>query len=564
MEKNKNRILLETIMRMKYDTRKTLSENLKVIEEQVNVSPVITPNVKSPNMIGKDETNPSFQIDDTIGCKYIERAISRSELPNKEYGIPSGYCAYNAPPQVKGGSNTVLLLPKPTNQQEWDGLKITFFNDETNYEYIAKYWLNKYYKDKFGGDNPEKDEKYSEDYKVMFNKLVDYLPKTLPKDTVRSFSLGDNQFVLHVQSDDKLGYPLDFTFYDYKSKKDGKSWFSIQPKLHDERSGFGKFMDKYEGWLMFGQLVLFIGSLFTGAGEFAVVLEIINLIANTGLPIAMGIRALQKGENISAGVWTVFLLLPYTKYFKTLKVDMKVFNSLVEKLKNSNLGTKPSLQELKNFYKTLTLSEQETFTTIITDKQLLKEFKSLAEGGNFNTVILEEMAKNLKNNPTLKKYLTSPSFWNTLAGKEVLISTDTLFVEYVLKHFWEHELNNEEKNKLESVYWVVGNDWKNEFIYNLGEDKENIENNLSCLEETISDKRKKFDDEDVKNMAQIMISHCYLKNGHAYFNFGGPQKVEENKDTLKSIGYVEESTFDKSKPIYDTVEYDGIKYVFPK
>ena len=134
-----------------------------------------------------------------------------------------------------------------------------------------------------------------------------------------------------------------------------------------------------------------------------------EVVLEASVGLAVGLRELQKGENVSAGISILTGLLPIlkgTKMFNGIKAaDL---SSLSGKLNKANLTTKTTLKEYLKFYDTLTEGEK-TLLTILTkrDEYLTESLRVLNNVDDVTKAVILDLAKNspevLKTVPFMKR-----------------------------------------------------------------------------------------------------------------------------------------------------------------
>jgi hypothetical protein len=303
-------------------------------------------------------------------CKYPDKVKKPSDGK-----FIKGYCLYPAPKITGKGDINLTEVDSVDTMGIWiPNSSRVEFRDTNSLIDLAEKII-------------EKDKSVEYD----LNELVKNLNKVLPLGTVRSFSLGGDVYVTKVNRFKSSKNWL-FKGYFFGNKR------YTQPEWVDERSEYQKFVDE---WGLMLQLSVIVGTIIagavTGGGAWVLTIEII-LELSVGLMV--GLRELERGENVAATVSFITALLPMLKLTKTgVGFSDEIFKSLSEKVKNSNLIKTSTIDEYIEFYKTLTDNEK------ILLKKITKEDEVRLFTGELKTLFEnpEMLFTKLNKNPEIKK-----------------------------------------------------------------------------------------------------------------------------------------------------------------
>jgi hypothetical protein len=415
---------------MEYDSKLTNSENINKLINSVLINeqtPVIVdiPGVENPfpSDKPKDDKNkyPNY-------CKYPKNAV----LPTKnsvgvsgEEALIKGFCFY--PPGIH--------IPVDSEIRFWDIESISSAVDNH-----LKKQPNKSYRE-------NKDE------------LIRNFSRILPIGSVASFMVGISQYTTWITR--PTGSPF-WLFKGYYRSGDNKPY--SQPDWVDERNDVERFIDDYGIAIQIAAAVASIAAgFFTGGAAWVIWLEIF-LEGVTG--IAVGIRDLQKGENVSAALSFITGFLPMLKVSKLFRgIPESEFIELSKNLAGAKLT---NVDDYVKFYNKLESESQKMIMSKllkqddITRNLLLKELKTSMTGE------LPELAiKGFKNmaeaNP---KLLKSIPFFERLWVRELTTNAYFLLLAISVNVISGEILNAKDLEKLKGFYSVVPDDLKKEMAFN--------------------------------------------------------------------------------------------------
>jgi len=491
-----NKDIIRSLQLINYDRSKSLLEQTVPMNIVTGKDP--EPIIREKTYV---ETYPS-------NCAYPDKA----KMPPDVNGLPGlieGYCYYQTP---SGGG---MHFPedafiKWADQDTYAKAMSRVLKRARERGDFQKYTGDTYYQ-------PDGSPWYTEEQVYQdFGKLV--------VGAVSNFSLGEDsvRFTGHVRRSSKNPH---WRFVGYHSDELGE-WYK-QPEWVDTRTEYQQFIDE---WGLIIQLSLAIVTIVLTAGGAApawvFALEVV-LEASVGL--AVGLRELQKGENVSAGISILTGLLPIlkgTKMFNGIKAaDL---SSLSGKLNKANLTTKTTLKEYLKFYDTLTEGEK-TLLTILTkrDEYLTESLRVLNNVDDVTKAVILDLAKN---SPEVLK--TVP-FMKRLWVRELSANVGVGILGWIVNSLWGKQLNDAEKQSIEWVF-VKYPELQMELIYNIINNPENIGEYTEVTEELKSDKfnNQVKDSKDKLNIAMVKMrqipNHELIEDSPQ-----GPEFVRSNERKIE-------------------------------
>lgn len=279
-----------------------------------------------------------------------------------------------------------------------------------------------------------------------------------------NFSLGENsvRFTGHIRRSTQNTH---WSFVGYYSDDLGE-WYK-QPEWVDTRTEYQQFIDE---WGLIIQLSLAVITIVLTAGGAAPAwVFALEVVLELGVGTAVGLRELEKGENVAAAFSFLTGALPLlkgTKMFNGIKAaDL---SSLSSKMSKANLTTKTTLKDYLKFYDTLNEGEK-TLLTILTkrDEFLSESLRALGGVDDITKAVILDLAENspdvLKTVPFMKR------LWVRELGANVGVG----ILGWIVDSLWGKQLNDAEKQSIEWVF-VQYPELQMELIYNIINNPENI------------------------------------------------------------------------------------------
>jgi hypothetical protein len=418
---------------MEYDSKLTNGENIDKLINSVLINeqtPVIMdiPGVENPFPSDKPKDNenkyPNY-------CKYPKNAV----LPTKnsvgvsgEEALIEGFCFY--PPGI--------YIPVDSEIRFWDIESISSAVDN----HLKKQVKKSYREDK--------------------DELIRNFSNILPIGSVASFIVGGSTYNTWVTR--PSGSPL-WSFRGYYRSGDNKPYQS--PKWVDSRTNYQRFVDDYGFAIQIAAaLATALAGFLTGGAAWVLTAEI---VLELGLGVAVGLRELEKGENVSAALSFITGFLPMLKMSKLFRgIPESDFIELSKNLSEAGLTKSSKVDDYVKFYNSLPESQQKIMSKLLTQDEitknlLLKELKtSMAD--ELPKLIIKEFGNIVKSDP---KLLKSIPFFDRLWARELTTNSFFIILGTLVNVVWGDKLNAEDLKKLKGFYSVVPDELKKEIAFNL-------------------------------------------------------------------------------------------------
>jgi len=449
---NEGELLVNRVkLLMGYNMSKTLNENSQYIFEQPD-SKFDTPGNKEMQRKAEQEILNQRHIKQAEEeakqypnwCRYPDKTVQYPKNPDGAEGEDSiiydedtglRMCYYLA------GKNYGVPIPENSKIDFWNIQGISDFVDQL----IKKY--------------PEKYKNFEKEI------LISNLSSTLPPDSVRGFYVGSLYFTSYIT---RKQNGSNWTFGGFRDSKTKKPY--EEPKWKDPRSEYGKFIDKFGIWIQLGvaALTLFAGFFTMGTTWGVSTTLLIEIALEIGVAVPIGMREFQKGKNVSGVFSFIFGALPFlklTKYFRG--VSDEVFESLSIRLADSGLSESSKVSDFVKFYNKLSPEEQKLMSQMLDqDNYTRAEMLNKIKIGIPKQLELsiKNMAKVIKNRPGM---LYDLKFYDKIWALDLMRNVDAIVGMLTLEILLGDKLNDEEKNKLESIYIHIPDSLKKELTYNL-------------------------------------------------------------------------------------------------
>jgi hypothetical protein len=539
---------LESILlKMKYDSKKTLSENKAAVEEQINIgfNPALTMRPYVPDL-----TPPEFDPTEYPNyCKYPDMAVDVDETEALGF---QGYCRYARPEQKVNKSDKVgIWIPQEATIEFWSPESW-----KTTSNYIAEKWTGKH---PWAG----------KEKKSYRDKVFNNLRNIFPIDTVHSFKIpGDVEKYIPIltMNEDGTWY---FKGY-YLGGFGGPGPWYEEPE--DSRNAYEKFADNFSWWK---QIIAFVGlavvtrglsSRFGMTQAQAYITEVLFSLAMGGV---VGVREFQKGQNVAGVLSFILAAVPALRGIPAFRnVKPEVYNSLVDDLSKATLETS---DDVTRFYTELAesgplgLEKQRLFTQIFNGgDDLTKELieKSLKELVENPTSLVKLAARTVGQSPEQFWRIT---FLKSVFGKELGWAGLITLLGLGAELFLGRQLNDEEKTILESVYRTIPESHKKEFEYNLANHPEKIPEVVETFKnEVLPSKGKQFDE----NIGKAVNIHMKDIIGDDYIELeedpvkGDSTEIEDTPENIKKyidLGYKQFKDFSSDEKVSNETIFIGTK-----
>jgi len=253
------------------------------------------------------------------------------------------------------------------------------------------------------------------------------------------------------------------------------SWYK-SPKVIDTRNDWQKFLDEHGvAFQIAGSLIVAIlGTVATaGFGAPASMAILLEVLGEMAINIPVGIRELEKGENISASISFLFAVLPLIKTAAGLgKISDEMAKNLSEKLAKENITNNA---EMTTFIKTLSKEEQQAMNIML--KQDPKNLIKVTEN-TLNTDVKNWLKTNRKE--LLGKLPLTKREWAKSLGVDIITTTPLM----IYKVFYGKELNAEEARKLNGFILSFPKESQEQVVTQLVNDPKLIEQAINNPDET--------------------------------------------------------------------------------
>jgi hypothetical protein len=426
---------------MEYDSKLTNSENINKLINSVLINeqtPVIVdiPGVENPFPLDKPKDDkdkyPNY-------CRYPKNAV----LPTKnsagvsgEEALIEGFCFYSPG----------IYIPVDSEIRFWDIDSISSAVDK----HLKKQVKKKYREDK--------------------DELIRNFSRILPIGSVASFMVGGSEYNTWVTK--PSGSPV-WEFKGYYRSEDRKPY--QPPKWVDSRTNYQRFVDEYGFAIQIAAAVATAAAgVLSGGAAWVLTAEI---VLELGLGVAVGLRELEKGENVSAALSFITGFLPMLKMSKLFRgIPESDFIELSKNLAGAKLT---NVDDYVTFYNELRSESQKMIMSKllkqdeITKNLLLKELKtSMAD--ELPKLIVKEFKNIVESNP---KLLKSIPFFERLWARELTTNSFFIILGTLVNVIWGDKLNAnaEDLKKLKGVYSVVPDELKKEIAFNLISNAEHLD-----------------------------------------------------------------------------------------
>lgn len=391
----KNNILKDILLKMKYNPLNTLTENKILVEQPIGYDYAL-------------ERQAQKQLSQAAEANKLKLRPGEVDVSNEFLMVP-GHWALSTP-------YGYIWVPEGTEYKLFDG------NLETD---------TKWY------DFTKTDAEFKRTGFPCVGKITPQVvqSKLLVKGTCRIFFLPTGEKYIFMW---KVSETCQLSATGYMNTADGSYYKS--PKVIDTRTEWQKFLDEHAiAFQIAGSLVLaLVGTILTaGLGAPASLAIALEILGEMAINIPVGIRELEKGENVGASLSFIFAVLPIVKTAAGLgKISSTMAAELSQDLANANIKTS---EELATFVKSLPADKQLAMNIVL--KQDPKNLQKV-----ISTNLNEELSKWLQTNrkSLLGKLPVTSRAWAKSLGVDAMIFAPAM----AYKVFFGTELPPEEARKL--------------------------------------------------------------------------------------------------------------------
>lgn len=414
---------------MNYSLNKTLSENILEQENIKTKSDLMYQEWDKEQRAEKEQRAKKEQTAWKERCRYPEKALlppkNNAGVEGKD-ALIDGFCYYPAP--NKDGGISGIYIPEDSEISWWTVENISYAVDQ----HLKKY--------------PEEDRK----------TCILNFSKIFPLGTVFAFMVGDSKYVTWITFKDNF-----WEFKYFYNKVDRKPY--EQPAWVDERTEYQKFIDEYGFAIQIAAaLATAIAGLMTGGAAWVLYAEI---ALEGGLGLAVGLRDMEKGENVSAALSFITGILPMLKLSKVFTgIPEKEFIELSNELKNAGLTATSDVSKYVEFYNGLNPNKQKIMSKLLKQDDYFKSklLKSLED--ELPKIVDKGLEKMVKENP---KLLQSIPFFERLWVRELGSNSIFITILTLINVNYGDVLNDKDVERLKGVYSLVPESLKKEMAFNL-------------------------------------------------------------------------------------------------
>ena len=417
---------------MEYDSNLTNTENIKKLDNSKTLLKEQKPDNLMPGQSDNYlRTTSSEPEDNTINypnyCSYPENAIlpaKNSAGVSGEEALIKGFCFY-----LPG-----IYLPVDS--------KITFWDIPAISRAVDKHLLK----------HPEENKE----------TIIQNFTKVFPIGSVFSFYIKNEKYNPWITLPEGS---LSWKIMGWYRKGDNKPY--QQPKWIDERNEYQRFIDDYGFAIQISAAVATaVAGALTGGAAWVLTAEI---LVEAGLGIVVGLRELEKGENVSATLSFITGFLPMLKLSKYFRgIPESEFTLLSKNLAGAGLTKSSTVEDYVKFYNSLPESQQKILSKLLTQDEttrnlILKDLKT-AMSEELPELIIKEFKGLAKANPELLK---SIPFFEKLWVRELSTNSFFIVLGIIVNAAFGDILNAEDLEKLKGFYSEVPEQLKKEVAYNL-------------------------------------------------------------------------------------------------
>lgn len=426
--------------------------------------------------MGEDETGkyPNY-------CRHPDKAILPSKNAEGAEGVNAlipGYCYYRQPSKEYGKTGGIFI-PKDS--------VINFWNIDSLNRVINNNYKKHYTEDK--------------------DAIVKNITEILPVDSVSSFYIGDNRYYTIIEREKPGGKWL---FKGYFREGDRQPY--SQPNWVDIRTNYQKFVDQY-GLAI--QITAALGTAIAGAMTGGALWVLYSEIVLEGvLGTMVGLRELERGENVSAAMSFITGFLPLLKTVDLFRgISSPTLKGLSKKFAEAGLTSSSSVADYVRFYDKLSDPEKYALNKILTQDEISfnKVLNKLKQLGDELPKLFEQGFLNMiKENPNLLK---SVSFFDKLWARELSANAFVLLASLITNVVWGKQLNAKDMETLSGIYLQIPfYSLKREFAFNMLSNSENLGEILNT--------------EEYKQVDSLIDKNKVKRNVRNYMDYLFPKGVE--------------------------------------
>jgi hypothetical protein len=515
---------------MNYSLKKTLSENILEQENFMTNSDLMLQDREKELSAEKEKNKTAWK----KRCRYPDKAMlppkNKAGVEGKD-ALIDGFCYYPAP--SKNGVSGIYI-PEDSEINWWTIEKINYAVDQHLKE------------------NPKENRKDS----------IRNFSQILPLGTVSSFKVKENRYVSWVTFDKATGLWEFKYFYNKLTNMPYQ-----QPEWVDKREPYQKFIDEY------GTAIQITAALATAAAGFlsggAAWVLWAEIVLEGGLGVAVGIRDVQKGENVGAALSFITGVLPMLKLSKTFTgIPKKEFAELSEELANAGLTKSSDVSKYVEFYNGLSPTKQKIMSKLLKQDDNFKGQLLKSLGDELPDIANASFKKMIKENPELLKKIP---FFERLWVRE--LETNALFIVILtlINVVYGDVLNAKDKERLDGVYSKIPESLKKEMAFNLlangDKAKEILEtDSFKSIEKIVNTKEIGT---NIAEWVNTKLKDSITQVGRTYVELPDDTSIsvqninKEKKDEniFRKQGWIPRSELKDGQETYDMYKINGVNWV---
>ncbi len=417
---NNEDILNDILLKMNYDTSKTLSEQ----------------DGPKFDRVGAPKTYSSASSSSTdywkVGCKYPDKALQPPPIDGVDGpdAMIQGYCFYPASSNKNSGQVVGVWVPAVSEVNWFDVADISEYVDEK----ISTKDMNRFWSG------------FTDD------QIQTIVTKNLVIGTIHNFNVGSRKVAGWFTKTGGSFDPNDVRYKGLFYTDDRKAY--IGPKWEDRRSEWDKLVDEYGTAVQIFTALSFVAlSIATGGlGGIALLATEIAIEGTLGAIIAQ--REWEKGNKVGAGVELLFGLTPWLKAVPGIRaLKPGVVKGLTSKMGKAGLTAESSVDDIVTFYRGLTEAEQQAFTRLVKDTS--DELSEAAVKKALGKALTEEVYDYARKNPDVFKDL---SWYQKVWAKEVGVNGILMVSNIAYQAYFGENLTQEEKNNIKGIFLKMPED----------------------------------------------------------------------------------------------------------
>ena len=405
---NNEDILNDILLKMNYDTSKTLSEQ----------------DGPKFDRVGAPKTYSSASSSSTdywkVGCKYPDKA----QKPPSIDGISgqdvmiNGYCYYLASSNKNAGQIVGVWVPNASDIKWFDVAFISEFVDQKiEGKDLDSFWSG-----------------FTDD------QIQSIITSNLVPGTIKSFNVGARNVTGWLTKTGGSFEPSNVRYKGLFYTDTGKPY--IQPEWEDRRTDWDKLVDDYGIAVQIFTALSFVALSIATGGLGGIALLATEIAIEGTLGAIMAQREWEKG-NPAWGMEIVFGLSPLLKVAPGIRaLKPGVVKGLTSKMGKSGLKAGSSVDDIVTFYRGLTEAEQQAFTRLVKDTS--DELSEATVKKALGKALTDEVYDYARKNPDVFKDL---SWYQKVWAKEVGFSGIVMLFDMAYKSYFTEELSQKERNK---------------------------------------------------------------------------------------------------------------------